>query len=67
MLKTMKNEFEIKIKNSPLPEDETRSLLWQCFDLLFANAAKRKDKNPIINPKTSNKACHNSTLLTKMF
>ena len=57
----MNRKFKIKIKNSPLPEEETRQLLWKCLDLLFANAAKRKKQKP---HNKHDEARHNISLLT---
>ena len=29
--------YNLKIKTSTLPQEEKRKLLWECFDILFAN------------------------------
>jgi len=37
--------FEIKIKSSALSQREKKQLLTECFDILFANSHKKRNKN----------------------
>jgi hypothetical protein len=47
----MQKDFKIKVANFPLPEDETRQLLWKCFDILLANSIENKKTKKKINYK----------------
>ena len=40
--KSEKKEFKISVRNSSMPEEEKRKLLWYCFDIMFANSSKKK-------------------------
>jgi len=42
--KSKKKEFKITVKNSSLPEEEKKELLWQCFDVLLSIKPERKEK-----------------------
>jgi len=43
--KPKKKEFRITVKNSSLPEEEKRELLWQCFDILLCSSSKKEKEH----------------------
>lgn len=43
--KSKEKEFKITIRNSSLPEEEKRELLFECFDILLSERSLSKNIN----------------------